>query len=207
MFFATSPVRAVARRRDHMKIQSLVLASTLATVFIFDEAHAFRKYLEQFTEHYDSNQIDTQSLTDAQSCGLCHVRAGGGGKRTPYGEDFRNIAKDEGKGFPGIEFLDSDTDGFVNLEEIFLQTAPGKSDSAPAGRIELILNDAGMLDIRSSLACSKMKLKAFGFSFDGNATELELNNFVSPTQLKLNGTSGALLAKCADENLVGSLQR
>jgi hypothetical protein len=190
-----------------MKKNIFVLALTLANVAASQQAFAFRKFIDQFSEHYSANQISTENLTNEQTCGLCHVRAGGGGKRTPYGEDFRNVSLGEGSGFPGIEFLDSDKDGFVNLEEIFLQTAPGKPESVPAGRISLELKDATSLAVRSAVGCSVLKLKAFGFSFENGSSELELVNAQAETQIKVSGNTGAILARCDAEKLTGSLQR
>ncbi|MEN9530508.1 MAG: hypothetical protein RI932_2381 [Pseudomonadota bacterium] len=183
------------------------LACIAASVFASNDAFAFRKFLDQFTEHYSANQISTQSLTNEQTCGLCHVRAGGGGQRTPFGEDFRSISLGEGSGFPGIEFLDSDKDGFVNLEEIFLQTAPGKSESVPAGRIALELKDSSTLSIKPVAACSVLNLKAFGFSFENGAVEFALSNVGTEAEVKVTGTNGAILARCDAERLTGSLLR
>ncbi|MEN9809846.1 MAG: hypothetical protein RLZZ488_1413 [Pseudomonadota bacterium] len=176
-------------------------------VLLSNNAFAFRQFLGQFTEHYDANSISTQNLTDEQSCGLCHVRAGGGGRRTPYGEDFKSVGLNEGKGFPGIEFLDSDKDGFVNLEEIFLQTAPGKAESAPAGRVELQIADDSTLRVTPSVACTTLTLKAFGFSLEAGLSDLELSNVVGETKVKISGEKGAVLARCEAESLAGSLLR
>ena len=64
----------------------VMLSGLLVAVgFVSAEAMAFRKYFEQFSEHYQANQISTQLLTSEQACGVCHVRASGGGQRTPYG--------------------------------------------------------------------------------------------------------------------------
>lgn len=189
-----------------MKKSLLSVGLVLAAV-VSGEAFGFRKFLDQFTEHYDANNISTHLLTDETSCGLCHVRAGGGGKRTPYGEDFRNISLDDGKSFPGIEFIDSDKDGFLNLEEIFLQTHPGKPESAPAGRIDLALKDSSTLTLSVSVSCVDLNLKAFGFKFENDASELNLSNVTGTRELNVSGTQGAVLAKCDGEKLTGSLLR
>ncbi|MBM3381599.1 MAG: hypothetical protein FJY29_04065 [Betaproteobacteria bacterium] len=190
-----------------MKKMAFAAACVGAVLFSSSEAFAFRKFLDQFSEHYSANQISTQSLTGEQTCGLCHVRAGGGGQRTPFGEDFRSISLGQGSGFPGIEFLDSDKDGFLNLEEIFLQTAPGKPESTPAGRIALELSAAATLVVRPAAECVAMNLKAFGFSFENGSSDLLLNNVQGEIQVKVNGTNGAILARCDAEKLSGSLQR
>jgi hypothetical protein len=190
-----------------MNTKVMLSGLLVAVGFVSAEAMAYRKYFEQFSEHYQANQISTQLLTSEQACGVCHVRASGGGQRTPYGEDFKKVALGEGKGFPGIEFLDSDQDGFLNLEEIFLQTAPGKSEEAPQGRIELALENSSTLLVRPSMACSQLNLKAFGFSFENNAGEFVLSNVVGETRLQISGEAGAILARCDSEKLAGSLLR
>lgn len=190
-----------------MKKNVLVFSFMLATLSVSLDAYGFRKFLDQFSDHYDANNISVQNLTDERSCGLCHVRAGGGGKRTPYGEDFSNVSLDEGKGFPGIEFLDSDSDGFINLEEIYLQTSPGHQDSAPTGRIELSLLGASTLLVKPAVSCAQIELLAFGFQFADNASTAILANVSAGTEVGVKGTQGAILAKCAQENLSGSLQK
>ena len=190
-----------------MKKTAFVLASTLASLTASHEAFGFRKFLGEFSEHYTANNISTEILTSEQTCGLCHVRAGGGGRRNPYGEDFRSVGLDEGSGFPGIEFLDSDKDGFLNLEEIFLQTAPGKPESVPTGRIALELKESTALVVRPAVNCSSLKLKAFGFTFENGSSELELLNVATESQVKLSGAAGVILARCDAEKLTGSLQR
>ena len=188
-----------------MKKMTFVIGAFLATISVSQYAFGFRQFFNQFTEHYDANNISTQNLSDAQACGICHVRASGGGKRTPYGDDFRDIALGEGKGFPGIEFIDSDKDGFVNLEEIYLQTAPGSSESAPAGRIELSLKDDSSLLITPAGNCGSLDLVGFGFQFSDNTSSSKLVNVSGPTTLAVKGTKGAILAKCDAERFVGSL--
>lgn len=186
--------------------QRIIALTTLVTIAgAAEEAHAFRKFLNQFSEHYDANGIATQRLTDDTSCGLCHVRAGGGGRRTPYGEDFRNRALDEGLSFPAIEFVDSDADGFNNLEEIFLQAHPGAADTAPAQRIGLSLQGASTLVIDGLENCTELNLKAFGFTFSNGSSELTASTSTTPMELTLSGTQGAILARCDSQQAVGSL--
>ncbi|MFZ9521155.1 MAG: hypothetical protein ACO3A4_11830 [Silvanigrellaceae bacterium] len=188
-----------------MKKLSISIFVVAASGFVSLNALAFGKFLNQFSEHYDANNISTQNLSDSQSCGICHVRAGGGGKRTPYGEDFRDTALGDGKGFPGIEFIDSDQDGFLNLEEIHLQTSPGHADSKPAGRIELSLKADSTLVLTPAGNCSQMDLIAFGFQFSDKTNVAKLANVSGSASLKVEGNSGAILAKCDGEQLSGSI--
>lgn len=185
----------------------ITLAAAIMIAGAAEEAHAFRKFLNQFSDHYDANGIATQKLTDDTSCGLCHVRAGGGGRRTPYGEDFRNRALDEGLGFPAIEFVDSDADGFNNLEEIFLQAHPGAADNTPAQRIGLSLRGANTLVVDGIENCTELNLKAFGFTFSNGSSELLTNATAMPVvELTLTGAQGAILARCDSQQSVGSLR-
>jgi len=183
----------------------LLIAATLTGAAVENEAQAFRKFLNQFSEHYDANGIATDTLTDETSCGLCHVRAGGGGRRTPYGEDFLSTALDEGKGFPGIEFFDSDSDGFNNLEEIFLRVHPGKADSTPSTRIDLSLSSQDTLKVIPNGACTQLTLKAFGFTFTNGQSDFTQSNVATPIEISVSGSRGAILAKCEAEQSSGSL--
>ncbi len=62
------------------------------------------------------------------SCGVCHINPGGGGPRNPYGSAFQN----NGHSFSAIESIDSDGDGFTNIEEILALTWPGDPSDHPA---------------------------------------------------------------------------
>ena len=60
------------------------------------------------------------------NCALCHVSASDF-RLDPYGTDWHEAAGD----FGAIEGMDSDGDGYSNIEEITALTYPGKADSAP----------------------------------------------------------------------------
>jgi hypothetical protein len=164
---------------------------------------AFPAFVNQFSEHYSTNGIDTSKLVSEQSCALCHNSVGGGGPRNPYGETFRNDVLLEGKGFEAIEFIDSDGDSFNNLEEIFLNTAPGLKADAPAARIGLSVTN-GKLSISLPTTCGSFELISFGVKIDG-ANQLTKSNVSGVQTLAIDGTKGAVLVKCAVERTVGSL--
>ncbi|TGC09112.1 PGF-CTERM sorting domain-containing protein [Methanolobus halotolerans] len=72
-------------------------------------------YLETFNEQYYTED------TKLDACLTCHNNANGGGPRNPYGMAY----EENGRDFASIENLDSDGDGFTNLEEINNLTFPG----------------------------------------------------------------------------------
>lgn len=78
-------------------------------------------YLEAFRQQYDieGTRLDT--------CLTCHNNPGGGGSRNPYGLAFAESGRD----FGSIETIDSDGDGFTNLEEINALTFPGDPADYP----------------------------------------------------------------------------
>ena len=174
-------------------------------------AYSFAPFFSNFQDHYEANGSDVSELSAEENCGVCHVRAGGGGRRNAYGQDFARITLGQGAGFNGIEFLDSDKDSFINLEEIFLQTAPGSQDMAPVSRLDLTIED-GLLQVTNLEDCSALELISFGLSFVGSdenepettAINIEPESFESA--ISIAGSEGVVLAKCAGEGYVGSLQ-
>ncbi|MBP1908470.1 PGF-CTERM sorting domain-containing protein [Methanolobus bombayensis] len=90
-------------------------------LFGIHTASARPNYMAAFVEQYD--------LTDTRlaTCDTCHVNPNGGGIRDSYGISY----SENGKDFLAIEELDSDGDGFTNIEEINALTFPGHSDDYP----------------------------------------------------------------------------
>ena len=173
----------------------------LATVMA-GHAYGYSSYFKQFVEHYQTNGIPTEGLTDAVSCGFCHVSEGGGGRRTAYGESFLDLAIGESLGFPGLEFIDSDGDGFLNLEEIYLNTNPGSDKSRPASKIQIAISNQKLV-IEAPANCNSLELKSFGFNIDGKDS-LTVNLSSTSASLPVSGNKGAVLAKCDGEKFVGS---
>jgi len=63
-------------------------------------------------------------------CELCHF----GVKLNNYGQDFKKeweISRDIAQSFKAVENLDSDKDGFINLDEIKAMTLPGDKTNFP----------------------------------------------------------------------------
>jgi hypothetical protein len=78
-------------------------------------------YLEAFNQQYDIED------TKLDACLTCHNSPNGGGSRNPYGVAYSENDRD----FASIETMDSDGDGFTNLEEINALTFPGDPADYP----------------------------------------------------------------------------
>lgn len=174
----------------------------LATVMA-SHAYGYSSYFNQFVEHYNTNGISTEGLTDAVRCGFCHVSEGGGGRKTAYGESFRDLALGERLGFPGLEFIDSDADGYLNLEEIYLNTNPGSEESKPAAKIAIAISNQNLV-LQFAATCKAIELKSFGFKIEGKES-LSLTLNAATASLPVTGNKGAVLVKCQEEKFVGSL--
>jgi hypothetical protein len=61
------------------------------------------------------------------ACNLCHISPEGGGARNPYGLSYAS----SGHSFSAIENMDSDGDGWTNLQEIKSLTFPGDATDHP----------------------------------------------------------------------------
>lgn len=198
------------------RIFSRALATSGAMVFV-TSATALPTYFKNFQDHYSQNKIDVSQLAGSLSCQTCHESASPrlNTKRNGYGRAVEGILS-SGQGFPSIEFSDSDGDGFVNLEEIFLQVAPGDASAAPAGRIALE-KDANrseliVVSLPEGGSCAALEIRTFGFKVqDASGSffdEVRLTDVASGSNLTLDNAAakGALLAKCASDAWVGSLQ-
>ncbi len=100
---------------------SILLASAIA--------YARPAYYDQLIKTYPSirgSRIDF--------C-LCHERRGGGGPRNIFGQDWAK----SGYNFKTIEQMDSDGDGFSNINEIAAQTNPGDPTDFPTDKIPPII--------------------------------------------------------------------
>jgi hypothetical protein len=82
-------------------------------------ALAVGSYLSQFNAQYGTTG------TNLDTCLICH--GAGGPPNNPYGADYAA----NGYNFASIEQLDSDGDGYTNLEEITAGTFPGDASDFP----------------------------------------------------------------------------
>jgi hypothetical protein len=105
------------KNRSRTLLAALIAAMTLAT------AYAVGGYLSSFESTYPA-----AVGSGLDSCSLCHSSLSTYA-RNSYGSDYAA----NGHSFKAIEGLDSDGDGFTNLQEIQALTLPGSSSSKPAG--------------------------------------------------------------------------
>jgi len=94
----------------------LVLAIAAGT---FSIAYARSDFMEKFNDKYGTRG------TPLDTCITCHSNIP---NLNPYGEDFR----DNGSDFAAIEQMDSDDDGFSNINEIVVRTFPGDPEDVPS---------------------------------------------------------------------------
>lgn len=115
--------RMIAKLRWHGLSLLMIITFVLFALTIMSSkqapVQAKSNYLTAFRNTYPAitgSQLD--------SCSTCHS---GIPNLNSYGDAYRNY----GHSFPAIEPLDSDGDGFTNLEEILALTLPGDASSKP----------------------------------------------------------------------------
>jgi hypothetical protein len=113
---------------------SLILAITIGN---FNIAYAVSSYTNSFNNFYGTSGTNKGSTLG--SCITCHNQSNGNGGTNNYGRDYRNYAHS----YATIEQIDSDGDGFTNVEEITTGYFPGNSSSHPAPTNSPPLADAG----------------------------------------------------------------
>src|SRR5512139_3016804 len=104
------------RNRFRILLAAVIGTATLAT------AYGVGSYMTSFETTYPAaagSSIDT--------CTLCHTSSSGG-SRNSYGSAYAS----NGYSYKAIESLDSDGDGFTNIQEINAKTFPGSATSKPA---------------------------------------------------------------------------
>jgi uncharacterized membrane protein len=98
-------------------------------------ADAKPEFLDQFKHAYT---VKSGGTIEGASCNLCHLDAPP--KLNPYGTSVRSALDKAGARavsaeiLHSIDALDSDGDGFSNIEEIEADTLPGDPKSHPAGK-------------------------------------------------------------------------
>jgi len=103
------------------------LGAALTIGFSARDASARPTYFDAFRSLYGINDGD-----NLDACGVCHFLWTGTGARNPFGnavEQQLYVGKAITQALTDIEAVDTDSDGFTNLDEILAQTLPGYSCS------------------------------------------------------------------------------
>jgi hypothetical protein len=104
-------------------ITSVLVFTLIVTTFTI--AYAKKEYTTSFNNTYGTSGTDKG--TSLGSCITCHNQIDGKGGENNYGKAYKNSNHD----FVAIEPLDSDGDGFSNIEEISAGYFPGNPSSKP----------------------------------------------------------------------------
>lgn len=94
----------------------------VAMLLVVPQVMARPSYLSTFESTYPEaagSKIDV--------CNLCHNSPRGGDARNPYGLSYVS----SGQNFAAIENMDSDGDGWTNVQEIKSMTFPGDANDHP----------------------------------------------------------------------------
>ena len=94
----------------------------VAMLLLAPQVMARPSYLSTFESTYPAaagSRIDV--------CNLCHNSPEGGDARNPYGSSYDS----SGRNFAAIENIDSDKDGWTNIQEIKSLTFPGDATDHP----------------------------------------------------------------------------
>jgi len=96
--------------------------STAGFSLLVSPAESTPEYMSQFNGKYNTRG------SKLDSCLTCHTsQAGGAENMNPYGAEFG-----KSHDFGAIEGLDSDGDGFSNIDEIKAETFPGDKNDNPS---------------------------------------------------------------------------
>ncbi|MDQ5986561.1 MAG: hypothetical protein CSYNP_02291 [Syntrophus sp. SKADARSKE-3] len=101
----------------------------LLIIFLVGSASALPTYLASFNTQYGT------SSTVLNTCNLCHV-----GGNTAVLNSYASAFAAAGHNFAAIENLDSDGDGFTNIQEINARTFPGDATSFPVPPVVTVFN-------------------------------------------------------------------
>ena len=108
----------------HLLTATCLISFILA--FCASTADAYGSYTTSFNTEYGTDGKNGEATLG--SCITCHVNSNGTGGYNSYGVDW----KGSGKNYTAIEGLDSDGDGYTNIDEILVDTFPGDAGSKPA---------------------------------------------------------------------------
>lgn len=109
-------------QKGKKKIWKIWIIAFVAMLLVVPQVMARPSYLSTFESTYPAA---AGSRIDA--CNLCHKSPEGGDARNPYGLSFAS----SGRKFAAIENIDSDKDGYTNIQEIRSLTFPGDVNDHP----------------------------------------------------------------------------
>ncbi len=173
------------------RVRLSVLLVSVLMLCLAPSAAAKSGYLANFITTYppaDNTRID--------NCLMCHVNASpnSNSARNSYGTAWRNA----GKNFQAIEGVDSDGDGFSNLDEINALAYPGNASDKPAGTVA-VPNLAGLAESAAQTAVSDAGLTVGTIGSQFSAT------VAAGAVISQNPAAGALASPGAAVNIVVSL--
>jgi hypothetical protein len=123
--------------KETVKICFTFFIVLVMTASAFSITYAKDNYTTSFNNRYGTS--GTKNGTTLGSCITCHYQIDGKGGENAYGLDYRN----SGRNFAAVEPLDSDNDGFTNLDEINGDAFPGDPNSQPGPTMSPPVANAG----------------------------------------------------------------
>ncbi|NJN93697.1 MAG: cytochrome c [Anaerolineales bacterium] len=124
------PGLLLQKRPGRLLILTALVLTTIGLILVIAPplVQAERPFLSEAKARYP--QIEGSKLDD---CRLCHKNKEGGGPRNAFGQDFQIHSYD----FAVMENLDTDGDGFTNLEEFMALTIPSNPKNFPKEHLEI----------------------------------------------------------------------
>lgn len=130
MRLIAKPELLLKERPGRLLILTALILTTIGLILVTTPplVRAERPFLSEAKERYP--QLEGSKLDD---CRLCHKNKEGGGPRNTFGQDFQIHSYD----FAVVENLDTDGDGFTNLEEFMALTIPSNPKNFPKEHLEI----------------------------------------------------------------------
>jgi len=117
---------SISVHRSRLALLLLVVLGLAGLLFLSPGADAKSQWLSDFADAYPA-----AANSQLNSCLICHTDPnpqGDNKRRNTYGEDWKETGD---KDFSRVENLDSDGDGWTNIQEIQALSFPGDQNSTP----------------------------------------------------------------------------
>lgn len=122
-----TPATSRAVQRGAFAVVAALTATVASFAAMSSPAQSTPDRLSDFNQNYGTDS------TRLNSCMTCHTSGSGNASNVnPYGMDFAKSNYD----FAAVETLDSDGDGFTNIDEINARTFPGDPADNPDTQAE-----------------------------------------------------------------------